>query len=840
MKFNDNEDIIELISRCNTFIELKSILFKKTQERYGVETTTSIKKEIKDIITKEALIKVANNFKDKKEKFELIKLLEVKELTYKDVSQMFEENDLFEAIKEFNIEVTNNDLEKLYKNTKGKEKKLLKSLVQMDIEDEKTFTQIILENIEDEQAIDYIREYNLKLTDEQQNDIIAKYQKEQISDENRYFIESIIELSQKNDEITSTINYQILSDRYKSLHDFLPIITCHPEIQEQIISLKDNDYKTFSKCLEAYSNKTQDWTPVAVSILENINQYPDLIGQLDIEQYQKQGQLDLLTKILSEPNYFNINNIQEYFEKRDRVCNLILNNPNAEELGEYTHILQMNEDNRMRFAVLEKNFGLSLEQAQTLISKFGDDIQSIDGLGENANTYKSLIEKLKYICNTKNVEELSRIDFNTKDKFLDVNVIERTIKDIYDKDYVSQLYRPIQEDLEREEDGIQIYKAGKSTNGEFLMETHSPGAVYKDETLKTGEFKKAWNKPKVKSQAFCTVTSRQDMLIATKTPFLEYGFYDFEEGSLRVAGYEDISSDATMPVIFADDDEKYCDVYNKINNTRNINENDRSRTQIDGTRKQPDYIKFRKSKFIPKEVSKTIWENSKKAAKQFGIPIVVVDQDECTKRENEELQIMLKEFSESRNPELISKIIVKFENNRKGNDFGKDKNTGKPINTDFEIDGESAILTRNEMLNSIINTIKECENPSLAYKLYETLNIEIKNETRKFKKPDAKTINSNGIPVVTKNPIDSKEYFSIGRDKKDGEYIYISAYKNLLDLKQTVNKEDSKESSESVLDSAIEATTEKTKIGTIKEQAQDIKTVRKEKTEVKDKKGVSK
>lgn len=838
MEFNDKK-ITELISKCNTFNELKSILFKITQEKYGVKNTTGIRKEIKDIITKEHLIKVANNLRDKKEKFELIKLLEVKELTYEEVSQMFEENDLFDAIKEFNIKISNNDLEQLYKNVKGKEKELIESLLQVDIEDKRTLTQIVLENIEDEQVIDYIREYNLKLTDEQQKYIINIYQNEQISVENRYFIDSIIQLSQKNDEITSTINYQVLSNKYKNLHDFLPIITCHPEIQEQIISLKDMDYEAFSKCLESYSNKTQDWTPVAVSILENINQYSDLIDKLNIEQCRKEGQLDLLTKILSEPNYFNINNIQEYFEKRDRVCDLILNNPNDKELGEYTQLMQMNKEDRMRFAVLEKNFGLSLEQAQTLVRKFGDDIQSIDGLVENSNMYKNLIGKLKFICNTKEVERLADIDFDTKDKFWDANVVERTIKDIYDKDYVSQLYRPIQEDLEREEDGILIYKAGKSTNGKFLMETHSPGAVYQDETLKNGNFKEAWNKPKVKSQAFCTVTSRQDMLIATNTPFLEYGFYDFEEGSLRAAGYEDISSDATTPVIFADEDEKYCDVDNKINNTRNINENDRCRTQIDGTRKQPDYIKFRKSRFIPKEVSETIWENSKKAAKQFGIPIVVVDQDECTERENEELQNMLQQFNETRNPELISKIIVKFENNRKGNDFGKNKNTGKPINTDFEIDGKSETITRNEMLNSIINTIKECENSSLAYKLYEALNEEIENETKKTKKPDAKTLNSKGIPVVKKKTIDSKEYFSKGRNKENGEYIYISAYENLVELEERV-KDYSKESRESVLDSAIEATMETTRLATIKGQAQDIKTVKEEKTEVKDKKGVSK
>ena len=470
------------------------------------------------------------------------------------------------------------------------------------------------------------------------------------------------------------------------------------------------------------------------------------------------------------------------------VCETILKDPNNTDLEEFPLIAEMSEKDRIKFAVLEKNWGLSLEQAQVLINKFGDDIESISELGESANYYRGLIRSLKFICDEKNINQISEVSFETENIVINANVVEREIKDIYDKDYVSQLYRPIEEDFEREEDGILIYKAGKSTDGKFLMETHSPGAVYADADLKKGDFKSAWNKSKVKSQAFCTVTSRQDMLIATNTPFLEYGFYDFEEGSLRASGYEDISSEAKTPVIFADKDEKYCGVDNKINKTRNINENDRSRTQADGTRKQPDYIKFRKSRFIPIQKTQEIWENSKKAAKQFGIPIVIVDQDECTRRENQELQDMLQEFNVTKNPELISKIIVKFENNRRGNDFGKEI-----VNTDFAIDGQSDTITRNSMLLSLIKTIKDCEDISVAESLYETLNIAIKDEVNKMKIPGAKILNEKGIPVVTKKQMTIEEYFSTGRDKETRNYIYMSSYQEIQELETSFSSREKKD-----------------------------------------------
>ena len=155
------------------------------------------------------------------------------------------------------------------------------------------------------------------------------------------------------------------------------------------------------------------------------------------------------------------------------------------------------------------------------------------------------------------------------------------------------------------------------------------------------------------------------------------------------------------------------------------------------------------------------------------------------RRENEELQGMIHEFNKTYNPELIMKIIVKFENNRKGNDFGKIN--GKSINTDFEIDstqGETSTITRNEILHSIITTIRKCKDPSQAKALYEMLNTAIIEEVSKFKKPGAKVLNDNGIPVVTKKAISLDDYFSTGRDGETGEYNYISSYYEFTDLKE--------------------------------------------------------
>ena len=358
------KDIVlpEVIFKSDNFIDVKALLFKLTQEIDGVKTPTEINESVKMLVDIDSLIKITKNFKDNNDKIKFIKLLDIKEISYKEASQIFKEGNLLKAIKEFDIKVTRDELEELYKTLKGKDKEFLGSLLKMNIATENTITEIALDNLNDEEIIDYIKEYNLKLNPEELNNIISKFKDKEISPENREFIDIITELSIKNDELTDTINYQIIG-KSKGLQQLLPIITCYEELQEDILELDNNKYKAFSLCLNSYVSKTQDWTPVAVDILGNIKQYSDLIDGLNWSEIQENDKIKLLTKLLAEPNYFNITNIDEYLKKRDMVCETILKDQNNKDLEEFPLIAEMSEKDRIKFAVLEKNFGLSLEQA---------------------------------------------------------------------------------------------------------------------------------------------------------------------------------------------------------------------------------------------------------------------------------------------------------------------------------------------------------------------------------------------------------------------------------------------------------------------------------------------
>ncbi len=788
--------------QCNGLNEIRKILFEITKLKDNAKNVTGIAQNAVDEFTRNEIIKICQNI-NPNEKTELIKTLNLSKITFEEVLSIFDKANLLQAIKEFNVRVTKENLQDIEeKSSSNEDRKFIELLIDSNISEPQTITEIVLKNFKEDKLIEIIKDYNLKLDSEQLQKVINQSKK--LKPQQQDFIEKVSFLAKKNDEISNTINYKILNEKFKGLEKYLPIITCHPSIQESIINLNDKQYQVFQTCLDYYSDITPDWTPVAAGMLKNLSQYTKLINTLDEKSFTTPEKIALLTKVVSEPNYFSIENIEDYLEKRNQVCSEILENPNSESLQVNEYLKNLSEIDKVKFAMLEQNYGISLYQAQELVKKFAYDIHTLTNTPKSEK-YNRLIQNLKFICNCQDTKELAIYKNNPSNVVLNANLIERELKDEYDREYREKLYRPNDRDLLSQEemqkyllgeteDGISFYLAGKSNNGNFFMESHAPGAVYGDDLIAKQQYQTAWNKPKMQSQAFCThLTSNQMLLSNIKN--VEYGFYNYENGSLRAAGYEDISSDYTHFTGFTDNDEKISSMQQRIDHTRNNDESDRARILPDGTKRQPDYVRLLKSRHLehlPKDNlahPKNKLKNAKIVAKQFGIPIVIIDQDKCTKQENDIIRNMLKEFEKTKNPELISTIITRFENNRIGNLWN---------NIDFSIDSNSktdefgkSIITRNEMLIELINTIEKSSNRQQLQNLYKSLNDAIVNEVSKFKHPGYKILNDEGIPIVQKEPIKIEEYFGMKRNKENGKFIpetAISSYEKFMQLRSKCNE----------------------------------------------------
>lgn len=60
------------------------------------------------------------------------------------------------------------------------------------------------------------------------------------------------------------------------------------------------------------------------------------------------------------------------------------------------------------------------------------------------------------------------------------------------------------------------------------------------------------------------------------------------------------------------------------------------------------------------------WEESQKAAYQFGVPIVILDRAKIAQKEQEKLENLVKKFEKNQDASIIPTLICEFENNRTG------------------------------------------------------------------------------------------------------------------------------------------------------------------------------
>lgn len=126
----------------------------------------------------------------------------------------------------------------------------------------------------------------------------------------------IEEMYEKNNSVVRNINFNILDPKYIEAlgKDKINLISCYPEIQTQILILKDKDLNLFSKCLESYTEKmqTEEWTIVAKPILYNMamGEYNSLLSSIELEELTKED-IVILTQIFQDKNKFDIKGIED-------------------------------------------------------------------------------------------------------------------------------------------------------------------------------------------------------------------------------------------------------------------------------------------------------------------------------------------------------------------------------------------------------------------------------------------------------------------------------------------------------------------------------------------------
>ena len=447
----------------------------------------------------------------------------------------------------------------------------------------------------------------------------------------------LLKMAEKNEEILKG-SFDILDERYIDMLGMEKInqLSCYSDIVNRILKLSNGELKVLGKILDKYMDitKGEEWTPLANKILENIDSYRDLVSNIEGNE---NFNIDKLMPILIHSNDFNIKTIEDvenFQEIKRKKCEDLMNGETIKEKQK---------------GVLLKIFGQGLRETKRIIEKFGDDIDEIEN-----EDLKAYIKSLQEILQTQNPKILEEI-FKQVGELETINplLMERMLKTEYWKLYNKDLFKL--EKAEKLPEGENLYSAGT----DFKMIITSVGAYWTNEVT---DYKEDWNRPAMGSQHFCASYIRNDMLGHAPIPHICYGFSEMKEDSLMLSGPKDIWSSRVSLESTASRNEKYLAPNNQIANTIRHNEMDFRRIQ-GGEKKQPDYIVvFRKNGKIKN------MDTAEKASKDFGgLPIVVIDVDECLAAERKKAEELYEEYKVTGNPQVKAKLKEKLRNNRETN-----------------------------------------------------------------------------------------------------------------------------------------------------------------------------
>ena len=385
-------------------------------------------------------------------------------------------------------------------------------------------------------------------------------------------------------------------------------------------------------------------------------------------------------------NVFNITNKKEleHFEEiKELVCDTILANPSLDDeqlttpISKYLgHFNQLSELDRMKLALLQKYYNMDLEEASNIVNKFSADIDSITVDDEYKANIIEQIRAIKNIFESNDINILSQIgDLNIlvqTDLSSSTYLVEKT-KEIFEQLYKENLYMPKEDDkigsTTYNGKNIEIFDA----NTDFAIIVKRVGATNENSQeiwnrmTKDGEYGR-------KDLRYYTCTSymtdenllNQDNEIEVTFGFAQgtnnYSFdaiYPHDAHTPFYGGddiYNDLNGSYMIPsTLEMNTDNRYNEV---VINTLGIGENGQM------TKMQPDYIVYVKGQSdldLEGLENDPVWKKSKKAASEFGIPIVVIDREKVKQSEKAKIANMSEELKGNPNSNEVLRFVKKVE-----------------------------------------------------------------------------------------------------------------------------------------------------------------------------------
>lgn len=566
-----------------------------------------------------------------------------------------------------------------------------------------------------------------------------------------------LQLKLKNSELDETINFKILSEKYSFLDNIMDMITADIDIQDQILSLSDTRLKLFEKMYSKLQTLTDYYNPYITTILQRI-------GYVSLDTSWK-NKYHVYDDLLSDID----NLINNGYELSDEEINILLylctssvnhTVPNFEELQNFGNddtidniefkegILKARDEkdlDYLKFAILAQIYGIGLQSAENICKRY--NISNIEITNDNRDVFE-MYKAIYQIVNENDpdvliqlYDEFTKVMKPEKD-FRRIIIFENDLRKAFAHDLNNQVFKT--DGLPFNEiNGIKVYDAGL----DFKMIVTVIGA-YQGNFSDKENYSEYWNSPKIRSHGnCCSLIGNSNLSMATVKNVI-FGFSTMSDNMLLLSGSSDINSTPNSREFNTTENysQEYMDADSMLNNTRgDYNELVYERRDLSSNpkfyKKNPDYIvfieeyenfdeMFEKYKDKPnnleylkqqKELQDRLWQESIKAARNFGIPIVKINRERIAKAEYEKIQNMVNNFIETKNPNLLSQIITSFENSRVGN-----AGLHAPIREKYFSSKKIGIF-----LDEIKNSINSIEDSIIKNNLYFSLYKAIIEEQRK-------------------------------------------------------------------------------------------------------------
>jgi len=414
---------------------------------------------------------------------------------------------------------------------------------------------------------------------------------------------------------------------------------------------------------------------------------------------------------------------------------------------DFKDIVDKNDLVSLKIAYFYRVYGISYENAKHIFNRYGKflDVCREDFLSVDSKT----LDILEAICNiyALELEDKEKVKFLQlqlykyikdngifkKNNNLSFLILRGLINRMYMRSFENKLYDESLGKVLYRVDGVDVIDADVNFNM-IVNSIHGVGSFFRCKDFSNSRIK--YNTSKCSNnQGICASYINNENLgvISLSSPL--FGYRDLDINSLGIMGIGDIYSstgvislrngngDFTEGRFFLTAD-KFIDYsrfgYNEVVFDRFISDDKNNKLKV-----QPNYIVVYK---IDDNYKNTrMYKNGIKIAKEFGVPVVLIDVKKIKEHEKKVVLNMEKElFSSNKvNKELMKEIITRYMNNYSGaiviSRSGNNRGSRWKYGEDFSVKGLQVLL---EKVDKKMESLNETEIREWESSLKECYNLE--------------------------------------------------------------------------------------------------------------------